>query len=213
MIPNFGDRYGAEELIAPEDAVAEQGDGLPDVPPAVIVGFQPELTDAVEARAEDSVRIVRSQYLYQLTDQAGYVPVHEWGIGAPVAATVVENVIAAGAEAVVQLSGGAGIQPDIDPETALLPTSSIRDEGVSYHYVPDGEAVTPSADLVETLGEALSEDGFDTRRGPTWTTSAFYRETVPEIGRYRDDGVLTLDTAAAAIRAVCRYRGADTATC
>ena len=108
MTPNFGDRYGAEELIAPEDAVAEQGDGLPDVPPAVIVGFQPELTDAVEARAEDSVRIVRSQYLYQLTDQVGYVPVHEWGIGAPVAATVVENVIAAGAEAVVQLSGGAG---------------------------------------------------------------------------------------------------------
>lgn len=212
MIPNHEEKYGADALITPETAVAEQGEGLPAVPPAVILGFQPKLTDVVERRAGTPVQIVRSQYLYPINDDVGYVPVHEWGIGAPVAATVTENVIAAGASAVVQLSGGAGLQPDIHPDTALLPTSAIRDEGVSYHYVPGDEAVTPIASLLDSLESALADDGFDTRRGPTWTTSAFYRETVPEVRRYREDGVLTLGMEAAAIWAVCQYRGVDTAT-
>lgn len=212
MIPNYGEKYDAEALLSPENVVAEQGEGLPDVPPAVILGFQPKLTEVVEQRAESRIQIVRSQYLYRLTETVGYVPVHEWGIGAPISASVTENVIAAGAEAVILLGGGAGLQPDLSPDAAILPTDAIRDEGVSYHYLPAEESVTPTPALVDSLDDALSERDFETPRGPTWTTSAFYRETIPEIEQYRDEGVLTLDMESAAIWAVCQYRGADTAT-
>ena len=212
MIPNYTDKYDADALFSPRDAVKAQDDGLPDIPPAVILGYQDELTDVVRERANSTVDIVRSQYLYLVSDAVGYVPVHEWGIGAPVTATVTENLIAGGAEVVVMLGGCAALQTEIAPDAAILPTESIRDEGVSYHYLPPGESVTATEPLVDSLDEALSEAGFDTPRGRTWTTSAMYRETIPEVEQYRDEGVVSLCMESAAFWAVCHYRDADAAT-
>jgi uridine phosphorylase len=212
MLPNYGQKYEAEALFSPEDAVDAQGEGVADLPPAVILGYQQELTDAVESQAREAVEIVRSQRLLPITETVGYVPVHEVGIGAPVTAIVTENLIAAGAEAVAMVGGGRCLQPEITPETAMLPTETIRDEGVSYHYVPEDQPVTPSESLVTSLEESLSAAGFETARGPTWTTSAMYRETVPEIERYQKNGVLSLCMETAAIWAVCQYRGVSAAT-
>lgn len=212
MIPNYKNKYDAEALFSPQDAVAEQGNGLPDVPRAVILGFQTELTDAVRERDTSQISIVRGQHMEQLSETVGYVPVHESGIGAPVSATIAENVIAAGAEAVVMLGGCAALQQDIAPDAAILPTDTIRDEGVSYHYLPADVPVTATGSLVDCLDETLSNAGFDTPRGKTWTTSAMYRETLPEIDQYRKEGVVSLCMESAAIWSVCQYRNVDTAT-
>lgn len=212
MIPNYQDKYDAEALFSPQDAVAVQGDGLPDLPPAVILGFQDELTAAVRERTDDTVDIVRSQQCYRLSEAVGYVPVHESGVGAPVTAMIVENAIAAGAEAVVMLGGCACLQPGIPPHAAILPTETIRDEGVSYHYVPPAEPVEATETLVDSLATELSAAGFATPRGRTWTTSAMYRETMPEIEQYHSEGVVSLCMESAALWAVCQYRGVDTAT-
>ena len=213
VLPNRPEQYGAEALFDPADAIGAQGDGdgLPEVPPAVLLGYQKSLTATVEERADSTVTLVRSQVCHRLTDEVEYVPVHEAGVGAPVTAMVAENAIAAGAEAVVMLGGGAALQR-VPPDAALLPTEAIRDEGVSYHYLPDEEPVGATPGLVDRLEERLSGAGFPTRRGATWTTSAIYRETVPEIERYRSDGVLSLCMESAALWAVCRYRGVATAT-
>lgn len=212
MIPNYDNKYDAEALFSPGDAVAEQGNGLPDIPPAVILGYQTELTDAVQERATSQITIVRGQRVEQLSETVGYIPVHESGIGAPISATITENVIAAGAEVVVMLGGCGALQRDIAPDAAILPTDTIRDEGVSYHYLPADLPVTATGSLVDRLDEALSHAGFDTPRGKTWTTSAMYRETLPEIEQYRDAGVISLCMESAAIWSVCHYRNADTAT-
>jgi uridine phosphorylase len=212
MIPQYGDKYDAEAVFSPEEAISEQGAGVPDGLPAVILGYQSELTEAVQDRSDETVEIVRSQEIHLLTDAVGYIPVHESGVGAPVTATVTENAIAAGAEVVVMLGGCAGLQPDIAPDAAILPTDTIRDEGVSYHYLPAAEEVTATESLVDALDTELSGDGFDTPRGTTWTTSAMYRETLPEIEQYHEEGVVSLCMESAAIWAVCAYRGVDTAT-
>mgnify|MGYP006278027851 FL=1 len=212
MIPNYGEKYDAEALFSPREAVETQGDGVPDIPSAVVLGYQSELTEAVRRRADPPTEIVRSQRLYPLTDAVGYVPVHESGVGAPVTAVITENVVAAGAEQVVMLGGCGALQTDLAPDAAVLPTSSIRDEGVSYHYLSGDEPVTPTHSLVDALDDQLSSAGFDTPRGPTWTTSAMYRETIPEIEQYRRDGVVSLCMESAAIWSVCEYRGADAAT-
>ncbi|MFC5973870.1 nucleoside phosphorylase [Halomarina salina] len=212
MIPNYPEKHGAEALFSPRDALDAQGGGVPDLPPAILLGFQAHLTDHVEERAVETVDIVRSQRCLVLSDSVGYVPVHEVGIGAPVAAIVTENVVASGAQAVVYLGGGASLQSDLDPTTAVLPTSAIRDEGVSYHYLDHDDPVAPTPTLVDALDESLASAGVDTARGPTWTTSAMYRETLPELRHYRDEGVLSLCMETAALWAVCRYRGVATAT-
>lgn len=212
MIPNHEDKYGAEALFSPEDAVSSQGDGLPEIPPGIVLGFQETLTEAVRDAAGPPTDLVRSQRVFPLSDAVGYVPVHESGIGAPVSAIVTENAIAAGAEAVVMLGGCGALQPDLPPDAAIIPTDTIRDEGVSHHYLPPEEPLCATTALVDGLERHLSADGFETPRGWIWTTSAMYRETVPEIRRYRDEGVLSLCMESAAIWAVCQYRGADAAT-
>ncbi len=212
MIPNYESKHDAEALFSPQDAVAEQGDGLPDVPPAVVLGYQTELTDVARERATSRTTVVRGQDVERLSETVGYVPVHESGIGAPVSATLTENVIAAGAEVVVMLGGCAALQQGIAPDAAILPTDAIRDEGVSYHYLPAEKPVTATDPLVDRLDATLSQAGFETPRGTTWTTSAMYRETVPEINHYRDEGVVSLCMESAAIWSVCQYRDVDTAT-
>ena len=208
-IPHFGDKYGADALFSPEEAVSEQGDGLPDVPPAVIIGFQDVLYEEVRERSNDSINLVRSQEVHLLNDDVGFIG--GFGIGAPMTATVTENLIAGGAEVVCILGGCGCLQKSIPPNDAILPTRAIRDEGVSYHYLPPDEEVRANPELVDTLDASLTEAGVETHRGPTWTTSAFYRETVPEIERYAAEGVLSLGMETAAMLAVAAYRGADAA--
>jgi uridine phosphorylase len=208
-IPNFGDKYEADALLSPEDAVGEQGDGLPDLPPAVIIGFQDSLHQEIVDRADESINVVRSQTVHKLNDGVGFIG--DFGIGAPVTATITENVLAAGAEVVCILGGCACLQKSIPPNDAILPTRVIRDEGVSYHYLPADEEVRATPELVDALDDSLSDAGVETHRGPTWTTSAMYRETIPEIERYAAEGVVSLCTETAAMLAVAEYRGADAA--
>jgi uridine phosphorylase len=213
MIPRYGDKYDAEALYNPRDAIVPREDGLPDVPQAVVLGFQETLTEAVRAESEQiDPGPARQLEFYRLSDSVAFCPVVDIGVGAPVAAVATEKAIASGAEAVVMLGGAAAFQTDVDPDTVLLPTRAVRDEGVSYHYLPGDEAVRATPALVDELERTFASAGCQTSRGPTWTTSALFRETLPEIEHYRERGFVSLCMESAAIWAVCQYRGVDAAT-
>ncbi|PSQ02926.1 hypothetical protein BRC94_00440 [Halobacteriales archaeon QS_5_70_17] len=212
MIPNYDEKYDADSVFSPEDAIEAQGDGLPDCPRAIILGYQDVLHEIVRTQTADVTTLVRSQKLYSLSDTVGFIPVNEFGIGAPATATVSENVIAAGAEVVIMLGGCACLQPEFAPDAALFPTRAVRDEGVSYHYVPADQPVRATSALVDRLTDTFTAADFETHRGPTWTTSAMYRETGKEVEHYLESGFISLCMESAALWAVCQYRGVDTAT-
>lgn len=213
MIPHYGDKYDTPALYDPADSIVQDQSGLPDVPPGVVLGFRESLSEAVRDRADpiDPHPDRRLSY-YRLSGSVAYCPVETVGVGAPVAAVATEKAIAAGAAAVVVLEGCAAVQPETPADAVLVPTRAVRDEGVSYHYVPPEEGVEATPALADTLIETFAEAGAETRRGPTWTTSALFRETVPEAAYYRDQGFVSVDMESAAVWAVCEYRGADAAT-
>ncbi|WP_231186202.1 hypothetical protein [Haladaptatus sp. DYF46] len=206
-IPNYGDKYDAPALFSAEEAVDAHGGALPDMPKAVILGFEDELFDAVDDRATKSVNYVRSQEVQLLSEEVGFIG--DFGIGPTVTAIVAENAIAAGAEVVCLLCGCAGLQTDVPLSDAILPTRAIRDDGISQHYLPAEETVTSTPAVVSHLNSALSAAEIDTHHGPTWTMGAMYRETVPEIEHYANEGVLSLGMAEAALLAVAAYRDVD----
>lgn len=211
MIPNYGDKYDTEGVYAPEGSVSD--DGLPALPPGVVLGFDARLSEVARSRGEPIDPETARQFdFYRLSETVAFVPVEEIGVGAPVAAVAAEKVVAAGGEALVVLGGCGCLQPGVQPDTALLPTEAIRDEGASYHYLPAGERVGATAELLDALDDAVGAAGFDARRGPTWTTSALYRETRPEIDHYSAEGVVSVGMESAAVWAVCAYRGTDAAT-
>lgn len=135
----------------------------------------------------------------------------DFGIGAPVTATVAENLIAAGAEVLCIVGGSAALQRSIKPTDVILADKAIRDEGASYHYLPPEADVTPTEELVDHLETAYADNGFKTHRGTTWTTSALYRETTDEIAAYAADGVVSVEMEAASLFAVTEYRGVKSA--
>jgi uridine phosphorylase len=130
------------------------------------------------------------------------------GVGAPMAAALLEEVIARGCRSFIAC-GGAGV---LDSEIALghlvVPTTAIRDEGTSYHYQPPSREVAASPAAVDAIERVLTRHEVPYLLGKTWTTDAFYRETPEKIRLRREEGCLTVEMEAAAFFAVARFRGA-----
>ncbi|MFF8283491.1 nucleoside phosphorylase [Streptomyces albus] len=125
-----------------------------------------------------------------------------FGLGAPAAALVLEQLIALGLPRVITVGTAASLQPDLNPGTTVVCDSALRDEGVSHHYLPPAARITAPGKLTSLLLRQAPH----LQRGATWTTDAPYRETAAEVTRYRAAGVLTADMEAAAVFAVARHR-------
>ncbi|EFW92967.1 purine or other phosphorylase family 1 [Haladaptatus paucihalophilus DX253] len=210
-IPNNGDKYDSPALFSAADAIDGQGgDTGVEIPKAVIITYQRDFFEKILAeRTGDPIPIVRDFEVHPIDETVGVVV--GFSIGAPATGTVAENLIAAGAEALCIVGGSGTLQRSIEPTDAIISDEAIRDEGVSYHYLPPEAEAEPSPELTERLEARFEESEVPTHRGTTWTTSAFYRETVAEIEEYADAGVVSVEMEAAALFAVAEFRGVDAA--
>lgn len=131
------------------------------------------------------------------------------GVGAPVAAGFLEEVIALGCRRFVACGSAGAVAPDLAVGALVVPTAAVRDEGTSYHYAPPGAEVGPSPAALAAVIAALEAAGTPYVTGPTWTTDGFYRETAGKVRRRRDAGCLTVEMEAAAFFAVAAFRGVE----
>jgi uridine phosphorylase len=90
----------------------------------------------------------------------------------------------------------------------VVVSAAIRDEGVSYHYLPPSREVAANPNAVNALVKTLDERGLPYRVGKTWTTDAPYRETANKIISRREEGCLTVEMESAALIAVAQFRNA-----
>lgn len=132
--------------------------------------------------------------------------VANFGIGSPAAVFTFEDLIGAGTKTILSVGTCGAVQPDLVPGTLILPTSALRDEGTSYHYLPDGEVVTPDAILLDAIRNKIARADAVAVEGPCWTTDAPYRETPHELRLHRADGVVAVEMEAAALFAVAKVR-------
>jgi uridine phosphorylase len=130
------------------------------------------------------------------------------GVGAPIAVSSLEVVIALGATQIIGCGGAGIVRPGFDVGHVIVPTGAIRDEGTSYHYAPAGDAVVPHPRALTAIDDALTAAGVPHDRGLTWTTDAIFRETPAKVARRRDQGCLTVEMEAAAMFAAAAFRGA-----
>ena len=152
--------------------------------------------------------------LYPLPSTNGAVVVGaEFGIGSPVAAMLMELLIAWGVRRFVSIGTAGGLQPEASIGQLTICTAAVRDEGVSHHYLAEDSAtVAPSVGMTERLAGALLASGHRPLHGPTWTTDAPFRETQAEIAYFQAQGVLTVEMEAAALFAVAQLRGVEIAS-
>lgn len=206
-LPNCPDKHDAPAVLTPADHVEHLPVEADEVPETVLLAFQSQLVEEVSEGAERSLSFTEGRMHVFEAGRVGLLG--GFGIGSAVTAAVVDQLWALGVETVAILGGCGSLQPDVHGEEALVIEEAIRDEGASHHYLEPGRTVAATAELVERFETALRDAGIDHRVGPTWTTDAIYRETVPEVEQYASDGVLGVEMEVATLFAVARYRGLE----
>jgi len=127
--------------------------------------------------------------------------------GAPGTIMLLEELVAFGVRRAVLLGYCGSIQRKISMGEVILPIEAIREEGTSYHYLPEGEKSSPDPRIQKNLSDWMTRRGLPFHEGTIWTTDAPYRETPEKIGRYREEGVLAVEMEMAAVFAFGRARG------
>jgi uridine phosphorylase len=130
-------------------------------------------------------------------------------VGSPVAAALLEELIARGGSKFVVCGGAAVLDPSIAAGDIVIPTSAVRDEGTSYHYLPPMREVTPTMRVVNLLKDVVEEHQCRYVVGKTWTTDGIYRETRGKIKRRRQEGCITAEMEASALFAVAQFRAVE----
>jgi uridine phosphorylase len=213
--PNFAGKHELEAIFSPAEVVASlKGHGDLLDPDAVILTYQRSLLDELEARGVQPAGGYPGPWrsLWFTGSRARKIAVAGgFGIGAPAAVTVLEELIALGAREFISIGEAGCLQPRCAFGEAIVCTGAIRDEGVSHHYAPTERFAWPSEGLTTRLTEALTAGGTAPKTGLTWTIDAPYRETAAEARSYQAEGILCVEMEAAALFTVGRYRGVDVA--
>ena len=103
--------------------------------------------------------------------------------------------------------GNCGVLDNTIPDCGIIiPTRAYRDEGASYHYIPESEYLDLDNTYKDIFKDVLKEYDFDYREGYTWTTDAFYRETRDKFDYFKNKGCVCVEMEASAIAAVCKYK-------
>lgn len=214
--PNFADKHDRAALFGPQEFLAylrEQGGLHPgQVPESFVICYERRLFDELERSPDREPVAHRNRRYFALgSDQRRVGVAGGFGIGAPAATVVLEELIALGARRFVSIGLAGALSTNLGVGDVVLCTDAIRDEGVSHHYVPPGRSITPSAALTARLERCLHDAGLAVACGRTWTIDTPYRETLDEVRHYHAEGVLTVEMEAAALFAVGSHRGVDVA--
>lgn len=120
-----------------------------------------------------------------------------------------ELLIASGIEKVVAFGTCGAMDKNIAKNTIIVPTSAVREEGVSYHYLPPSDEINQNRDSIKIMIEVFSRFGMKYLSGKVWTTDAVYRETANKLKMMQDNGCLAVDMELASLLAVAEFRHID----
>lgn len=128
------------------------------------------------------------------------------GLGAPLAVGLTEEIIAKGARKLIATGSCGVLDATIRRGSPILVTSSLRDEGTSFHYQPPSRFVQASPQAMEAIRAELLDAGLPLHEAKAWTTDAFYRETPEKIQRRREEGCQVVEMETSALFALGRFR-------
>jgi uridine phosphorylase len=182
-----------------------------DLPEHCVICFFGEVIDKVVAEHHAKVMVENhwedgSHRIYEISYQDRRLAFFHPGVGAPIAAGLLEEAIAFGCKKFIVCGGCGVLEKDLAVGHLIVVSGAVRDEGVSYHYLPPSREVSANVVPVNSLVNILEARGIPYRVGKTWTTDAPYRETAKKIASRRAEGCLTVEMESAALIAVAQFR-------
>ena len=144
--------------------------------------------------------------IFAATTPLGNISVVFPGIGAPIASAILEELIALGCRKFVACGSGGVLNSELKRGTVVIPSSAVRDEGTSYHYLSPSRTIEMNPEVVTKLEGVLKKHRINYEIGKTWTTDAFYRETKHRIAKRKSENCLMVDMECSALLAVAKFR-------
>lgn len=127
-------------------------------------------------------------------------------MGAAGAGGQLEEVYALGVEKVIVFGCCGVLDRSIDECDIIIPNAAVRDEGLSYHYVPASDEMPVNLKYIPEFTTILDEVNIGYRIGKTWTTDAIYRETRAKMERRKEMGCICVEMECSAMAAVAQFR-------
>ena len=196
-----------EAMIEPSKVNARR-----DVPEHCVISFFGDVIERVSAEKDARVAVDNRweggpHPIYEISYQNRRLAYFHSAVGGPMAAGLLEEAIAFGCRKFVVCGGCGVLEPDIAVGHLIVVQAAVRDEGVSYHYLPPGREVQADQRGLSRLEATLKAQDAPYRLGKTWTTDAPYRETPAKIAKRRQEGCSVVEMEAASLMAVAQFRG------
>jgi len=209
--PNFPEKFHGEPIMRPEDTIVmrRRFGKFPKIEPPkdLILCLKNDLPSQLRWRVpvQKVGKVMGDFYLVKST--RGRVGVlSNFGIGAPVVASLTEEMIAWGVKRFVILSWGGALQVSLNTGDIVVADKAVRDEGVSHHYLPAEKYAYADTQLMASLTLHLSASKTPLKIGASWTTDAPYRETRDEILKYQAEDVQVVEMEIASLFALAQVR-------
>jgi len=212
--PNFKNKHLKDSMFSPKDFIlykkllGQLPKGRP--PEGVIICYDRKLMqNIVEKQKAKKLNFFMGDFylLPETKNKLGIIG--NFGIGSPVSAIVLEELIACGIKKFVTIGAAGALNRHLEIGDIVLPDRAIRDEGTSHHYFKYAKYSYPSKKTFTKIKKLLDKSGKKYFTGTTWTIDSPYRETVAEVRHYQKEGVLTVEMEASAMFAVAKYRNAE----
>jgi uridine phosphorylase len=182
-----------------------------NIPDRAVLCFFQEVIQRM--RAEGSLEVIgslRSEIgehpMYLLSRDERQTLVFHPGVGAPLAAGFLDELIALGVNRFIVCGGCGVLDASHAAGNVMLLTSAVRDEGTSYHYLPPEMEAKAHPEAVRSLETTCKSQGIPYRLGKSWTTDAIYRETVKKRALRISQGCEVVEMEASALFAVAQFR-------
>lgn len=128
-------------------------------------------------------------------------------VGAPIAAMVMEKLIALGAKRLIMFGWCGAVDKELVVGDVVIGRAPVSGEGTSRYYQTI-EPALPSASLVTAIGEKLGQAGIEYTDRNVWSTDAPYREDRIYLEKLHDNAdVCCVDMEYSALCAVAAFRG------
>lgn len=213
-IPQFKDKYSQNSVFTIKNALDYKkikSNTLFQHPPLIaILCYQNIIPEYVLKHYK--IRKIDCLFgeMYLLKDTAEKVAVvGKFGIGAPVVSILIEELKFYGIKKIITLGFAGALQKYLDIGDIVICDKAIRDEGTSHHYLKSEKYAFSSQNLLQIIIAYFDQLHQKYFLGTSWTTDAPFRETLPEITQYQNEGVLTVDMESAALFAIGKYLDVD----
>ena len=206
MILNDFDKT-KKAVLNPSDVVGK----IDNFPKIGITCFSKELLDRCVDKLGGEIiasfnNIDMQVNVYKINYQGVDIALFLSRVGSPACVMNYEEILAMGLEKLVMFGTCGVLDKDIRDLTIIVPTSSIRDEGTSYHYMEASDEIEVNSKYVDEFRKIVHQSQFDYAEGKNWTTDALYRETPKMVQKRKQEGCISVDMECAAMHAVSKFR-------